>query len=413
MAPPELIPLMLEDRLQAARLTATVMFTDLAGFTSFSAGMEPDEVFAHLNHYFAWSGEVIGRYRGYTNKTMGDGAMALFGVPEPTPSHATDAALTALTLQAEIGANISLPLRIGISSGVITAGMLGPRNKSLYDVLGETVNLAQRMESIAPKGGIVASPAAAELLRPYFLLEANPEQEIDGLRRMASHRVTGLRKLVDDPRRLDPTSRIAATAAALTDEIEAFKRANFDRVNFVSIQARDGAFYHNETVAIIALALARDLKSPVDETKLIRFALLHDIGKRAVDPKRLNQRGLSPEERARLRADLEARTIETLDQLDSADLAESVRELYRLEAQALNDADALTEIVAVADIYDALTAPKFYKGTPWSIRGALEDILRTPFALARPRPILQAFAELMRPAAAAMTAGRANRPILD
>ena len=240
MAPPALNPLMIEDRLQAVRLEATVMFTDLSGFTSFSSGMEPDEVFAHLNHYFAWLGDVISRYRGYVNKTMGDGTMILFGVPEALPlSHATDAVLAALTLQADVGTTISLNMRVGISSGVITAGMLGPRNKSMYDVLGETVNVAQRMESSAPLGGIVVTAATADLVRPYFLLETLPEQEIEGLSKMTNFRVVGPRKLTDDPRRVDPSSRFAAMAPPLQEEIEAFKAVHFDRVNFLSIQARD------------------------------------------------------------------------------------------------------------------------------------------------------------------------------
>jgi adenylate cyclase len=423
MAPPELIPLMVEDRLQAVRLNATVMFTDLSGFTAFSAGREPDEVFADLNHYFAWLGEVMSRYRGYINKTMGDGTMILFGVPETSLSHATDAVVAALTLQAELSAHISLGMRIGISSGVITAGLLGPRNKSMYDVLGETVNIAQRMEGSAPLGGIVMTAATADLVRPYFLIEALPEQDIKGLSRIAGFRVQGLRKLTDDPRRVDPSSRFAAIAAALQQEIEKFSAGHFDRVNFVSIQARDGAFYHNETVAILALALLRELRGhselgskagEIDEQRLIRLALLHDIGKRAVDPRRLNQRGLSSEERAALRVDLERATIETLARLNLADLAEPLHDFYRFEAQENNsDLAVLTEILGVVDIYDALTAPKFYKGTPWSIRGALEDILRMPFALGRSRPVLETFAELMRPASAMLTVGRAAKAILD
>lgn len=69
-------------------------------------------------------------------------------------------------------------------------------------------------------------------------------------------------------------------------------------------------------------------------------------------------------------------------------MAEQLHDLYRFEAQENNGETAmLTEILGVSDIYDALTAPKFYKGTPWSIRGALEDILRMPFALRRSRPV--------------------------
>ena len=301
--------------------------------------------------------------------------------------------LAALTLQADVGTTISLNMRVGISSGVITAGMLGPRNKSMYDVLGETVNVAQRMESSAPLGGIVVTAATADLVRPYFLLETLPEQEIKGLSKMTNFRVVGPRKLTDDPRRVDPSSRFAAMAPPLQEEIEAFKAVHFDRVNFLSIQARDGAFFHNETVAILALALLRDLRghadlgrqaAQIDEPRLLRLALLHDIGKRAIEPRRLNLRGLAAEERAVLRTDLEHLTSETLERLELGELAAALPAFYRFEAQeTTGDIDLLTEIVGVADIYDALTAPKFYKGTPWSIRGALEDLLRMPFA-ARP-----------------------------
>ena len=152
MAPPEVIPLMLEDKLAAGKLNTTILFSDLEGFTEFSSGMEPDEVFSRLNHFFSWSGEIISRYRGYVNKTNGDGVMALFGVPFENSSHAIDAVLAALNLQRDLRRQFPLSMRIGINSGVITAGMLGPKNKSLYDVLGDPVNLASRMEGICPSG---------------------------------------------------------------------------------------------------------------------------------------------------------------------------------------------------------------------------------------------------------------------
>ncbi|MFP6690777.1 MAG: adenylate/guanylate cyclase domain-containing protein [Alphaproteobacteria bacterium] len=57
------------------------MFTDLENFTEFTSGMEPDEIFSRLNHYFSWAGDIISRYCGYLNKTNGDGTMALFGAP--------------------------------------------------------------------------------------------------------------------------------------------------------------------------------------------------------------------------------------------------------------------------------------------------------------------------------------------
>src|SRR5205085_5441792 len=135
MAPPEVIPLMLQDRLFAQRLDVTVMFTDLEDFTAYASGMEPDEMFAQLNEFFSWAGEIIKRYRGYINKTNGDGIMALFGVPFESATYRTDAVLAALAMQQEIETRFPFGMRVGISTGTITAGMLGPADKSLYDVL--------------------------------------------------------------------------------------------------------------------------------------------------------------------------------------------------------------------------------------------------------------------------------------
>ena len=130
MAPPEVIPLMLQDKLAASKINTTVLFSDLEGFTGFSSGMEPDEIFSRLNHFFSWSGEIITRYRGYVNKTNGDGVMALFGVPFENASHANDAVLAALNLQRDLRRHFPLSMRIGINTGVITAGMLGPTTRA-------------------------------------------------------------------------------------------------------------------------------------------------------------------------------------------------------------------------------------------------------------------------------------------
>ena len=153
-APPEVIPLMLQDRLFAKRLDVAVMFTDVVDFTAYSSGMEPDEVFSQLNEFFAAAGEIIGRYRGYINKTNGDGIMALFGVPFESATYRTDAVLAALAIQRETGAQFPLGMRVGINTGTVTAGMLGPPDKSLYDVIGDAVNLASRFEALCPRGGV-------------------------------------------------------------------------------------------------------------------------------------------------------------------------------------------------------------------------------------------------------------------
>lgn len=411
MAPSEVIPLMLQDRLFAQRLEITIMFTDLDDFTAYSSGMEPDEMFSHLNAFFSWAGEVIGRYRGYINKTNGDGIMALFGVPFESATHRTDAVLAALAMQRDIRSQFPFGMRVGINTGTVTAGMLGPSDKSLYDVLGDAVNIASRMQAICPSGGVAVAPSSEEALKPWFRLDALGEQPVKGIGRMSCFNALGLRPLGEDDRRVDRTSRFAAEYLPLTDEVEAFKAERLAMVDFVSLQARDVALRHNETVATYALALLRSLRSgagpvwqDIDEAALIAAALLHDSGKHLLSPARLNDRGLDAPGRERLRRDLLDSTLQTLDQTGQSAVAPIVEELYRFEATrgAAGAFRPEVEILAAADIYDALTAPKIYKGSPWRIVGALAELLRLPYCQERQRPVFTAFVELMKPAGAAI-----------
>ncbi|MGD9539284.1 MAG: adenylate/guanylate cyclase domain-containing protein [Alphaproteobacteria bacterium] len=422
MAPPEVIPLMLEERLVAKKLIATTMFTDLVEFTRFSAGMEPDEIFSHLNHFFGVAGDVIGRYRGHVNKTNGDGLMALFGVPNEVRTNATDAVVAALDLQAELDRRFPLAMRVGIGTGAITAGLLGPRNKSLYDVLGEAVNLASRMEEVCPPGGIAIGAATHERIRPYFAIESLGEREIKGLGMQPCYLVKGLRPIAEDERRIDPTSAMAALIAPLVAEVEAIKAARFDMINFRSIQARDAAFNHNEAVAALALGLLRRLKASgdaeaaaLDEAGVVHLGLVHDIGKRRIGSARLNDPVPSATEQAALHCEMHAATIDALARIGAPELGDAVSRLYAFERDrgADGEADQLTEIVAAADIYDSLTAPKLYKGASWRIQGALEELLRMPYCLRQVRPVFLAFAELMRPKGASLAIGSARRVVID
>jgi HD-GYP domain-containing protein (c-di-GMP phosphodiesterase class II) len=192
-------------------------------------------------------------------------------------------------------------------------------------------------------------------------------------------------------------------------------------VDFVSIQARDVALNHNEAVAAFALALLRELRAggvdgleAVDENDVLAAALVHDLGKHAIKPDRLNAPALTGEERDRLRRDLLENSTTVLDQLDIGALAPLLEDFYRFEASHGADGEfgPAVEIIAVADIYDALTAPKIYKGAPWRIVGALEELLRLPYCLERERPIIKAFVDLMKPKSATIAAQRKAKVVL-
>ena len=422
MAPPEVIPLMLQDRLLAQRLDVAVMFTDVVDFTAYSSGMEPDEVFSQLNEFFGAAGEIIGRYRGYINKTNGDGIMALFGVPFESATYQTDAVLAALAIQRETGTQFPFGMRVGINTGTVTAGMLGPPDKSLYDVIGDAVNLASRVEALCPRGGVTVSPSSEDVLKPWFQLDKLEEQEVKGVGRIACLNVLGLKAIAEDRRRVDPTSRFAADYLPVIKEVEAMKRERLGVIDFISLQARDLALQHNETVASYAVALLRMLRADstdaerwraVDEGALMTAALLHDAGKHVMGPARLNDRGLDGAGRERLRRDLLDATLQTLGQIGADSSAPLIADLYRFEATrgAEGEFSSAVELLAAADIYEALTAPKLYKGSPWRIVGALAELMRLPYCQSQQRPVFTAFTELMKPSGAVI-APRARPDVL-
>ena len=414
MAPPEVIPLMLQDRLLAQRLDVAVMFTDVVDFTAYSSGMEPDEVFSQLNEFFGAAGEIIGRYRGYINKTNGDGIMALFGVPFESATYQTDAVLAALAIQRETGTQFPFGMRVGINTGTVTAGMLGPPDKSLYDVIGDAVNLASRVEALCPRGGVTVSPSSEDVLKPWFQLDKLEEQEVKGVGSIACLNVLGLKAIAEDRRRVDPTSRFAARYLPVIKEVEAMKRERLGVIDFISLQARDLALQHNEAVASYAVALLRMLRADstdaepwraVDEGALMTAAMLHDAGKHVIEPARLNDRSLDGAGRERLRRDLLDATLQTLGQIGADSSAPLIVDLYRFEATRGTEGEfsSAVELLAAADIYEALTAPKLYKGSPWRIVGALAELMRLPYCQSQQRPVFTAFAELMKPSGAVIT----------
>ncbi len=424
MAPPEVIPLMREDQLVAKKLLTSILFIDLEGFTEFSAGMEPDEIFSRLNHFFSWAGGVVTRYRGYVNKTNGDGLMALFGVPEENKTHPIDAVLAGLRLKAELQDEFPLNMRIGINSGLITAGMLGPEDKSLYDVIGEAVNLASRMESIGRTGEITISDQTFDLVKPYFIIEPIGERDVKGLSGVSCYEVKGVLPVPDDPRRVDPTSVFAKTAASVVGEVNEIKQRDLAMIDFLSIQSRDGAVNHNEAVAAYALALLRHLKTEgaatagldaVAEDALVRTALLHDVGKHDLEGARLNDPSPDEREREALRQALLANTLTVLSQIEMTDLAPAIEALYGFERTkgAEGDFTARDEILAAADIYDALTAPKLYKGAPWRISGALQELLHLPYCEGRKIPVFEAFVALMKPQDASISVRATTKIVFE
>lgn len=155
--------------------SASILFADVVDFTPWSEGLPPAAVVGYLDHLFSHFDELAERHGLEKIKTIGDCYMVAAGVPTPRPDHAHALARMALDMleamrSADELAYEGLQLRIGINSGPVVAGVIG-RKRFLYDLWGDAVNTASRMESHGTPGRIQVTHATYELLADEFALE--------------------------------------------------------------------------------------------------------------------------------------------------------------------------------------------------------------------------------------------------
>lgn len=151
-------------QLGGKHVRGSVLFADIVGFTSISEQLPPDEVATLLNEYFSYISLASQLYNGTIDKYMGDCAMVVFGVPDKDADHAFHATacgvliqrlVERLNTQRERDGKIPIHFRIGINSGVMLAGNMGSHERMQYTVVGDSVNLAARLYSVAEQGQVV------------------------------------------------------------------------------------------------------------------------------------------------------------------------------------------------------------------------------------------------------------------
>ena len=177
--------------------SATVMFADIVGFTSLASRLKPTKVVDVLNTLFGELDSIADRHEVEKIKTIGDSYMAVGGVPLRQRDHAERIANVALEVMPaieQLGRTMDLPLsaRIGVHSGDVVAGVIG-RRKFIYDLWGDTVNTASRMESHGVAGRIQVSDGVRELIGDKFHLEPRGEIEVKGKGNMATYWLTGVK----------------------------------------------------------------------------------------------------------------------------------------------------------------------------------------------------------------------------
>ncbi|MFQ5874022.1 MAG: adenylate/guanylate cyclase domain-containing protein, partial [Dehalococcoidia bacterium] len=175
--------------MEGERKQVTVLFADVSGFTSISEKLDPEEVHALMNRCLEFFMDEIHRYEGTVTQFTGDGVMALFGAPiahEDAPQRGLHAALAiqqalkryAEELKREQG--IEFQMRIGLNTGLVVVGKIGDDLTMEYTAVGDTVNLAARIEQLAEPGTILVAEASQRLTEGYFEFRPLGPVEVKG-----------------------------------------------------------------------------------------------------------------------------------------------------------------------------------------------------------------------------------------
>ncbi|MEQ8837733.1 MAG: adenylate/guanylate cyclase domain-containing protein [Lacipirellulaceae bacterium] len=183
---PEVASVVLKEadlRLGGERQSVAVLFSDLRGFTSYAESLDPEDIVEQLNAYMSVMVDTITVHKGIVDKFMGDGIMAVFGAPVPSEDDADQAILCALAMMRAIDEhnrlreNRGLPkLRhgIGVHYGPVIAGNVGTAQRAAYTVIGDTVNLASRLEGATKKFDVdllVSEETIGACQRPHGLVQ--------------------------------------------------------------------------------------------------------------------------------------------------------------------------------------------------------------------------------------------------
>ena len=177
---------------------ASILFADMAGFTARASDTAPEELVRFLNGVFTKLDALVERHGLEKIKTTGDAYMVVSGVPEPRPDHAEALADLALEMRAALAGLVdakgrAVPVRIGIASGPVVAGVVGTK-KFFYDVWGDAVNTAARMEQTGEPGKIQVTLEIQERLKQHFVLEERGLIEVRGKGPMRTWFLIGRRR---------------------------------------------------------------------------------------------------------------------------------------------------------------------------------------------------------------------------
>jgi adenylate cyclase len=173
--------------MEPKELAATILFNDIVGFTPLSEKMPPREINLLLNQFFSRMTDLVFKYDGTLDKFIGDGLMAVFGAPVEKKDDAERAVKAALEMRKEleammekIGMEKKFEVRIGINTGRVVAGNMGSPNRMEYTVIGDPVNIASRLESIAQPNQILIGEETYKQVKGKFKVKKIGLKKVKG-----------------------------------------------------------------------------------------------------------------------------------------------------------------------------------------------------------------------------------------
>jgi class 3 adenylate cyclase/tetratricopeptide (TPR) repeat protein len=175
--------------MEGERKLVTVLFADVANFTTLSEKLDPEEVHEIMDGCFKILMDEIHKYEGTINQFTGDGVMALFGAPIAHEDHAQRACHAALSSQKALGVyeekvkrefGVEFKMRMGLNSGPVIVGSIGDDLRMDYTAVGDTTNFASRMQSLAKPGSVLVSKGAHRLVKEYFELHSLGQMGVKG-----------------------------------------------------------------------------------------------------------------------------------------------------------------------------------------------------------------------------------------
>ena len=177
----------IDDIMESKELIATILFADIVGFTRLSETMPPREINIILNRYFSRMTDIVFSHGGTLDKYIGDGLMAVFGAPMEKEDDAERAVRTALEIRRQLTAMMKttsadrrFDIRVGLNTGRVVAGNIGSPKRMEYTVIGDPVNVASRLESIAKPNQIIIGEETFGLVKNKFKIQEIGTRKVKG-----------------------------------------------------------------------------------------------------------------------------------------------------------------------------------------------------------------------------------------